>query len=72
VEILFALAVLLPFGLGAWALAMIAYVRARETAQRSRALELRIAALERAARDAAGPAPSGAGSNDAGGPGAGR
>ncbi|BDG06135.1 hypothetical protein AMOR_51310 [Anaeromyxobacter oryzae] len=51
VEILFALAVLLPFGLGAWALAITAYARAREASRRVAALEARLAALERAARD---------------------
>ncbi|WP_248355463.1 hypothetical protein [Anaeromyxobacter oryzae] len=50
-EILFALAVLLPFGLGAWALAITAYARAREASRRVAALEARLAALERAARD---------------------
>lgn len=56
-EILFTLAVLLPFGLGGFALALVAYGRARAADHRVVALERRVEALERERR-AGGGAPS--------------
>lgn len=49
---LFAAALLLPFSLGGWVLAIVAYARAREADRRARRLEARVAELER--REAGG------------------
>jgi hypothetical protein len=56
VEILFAAALLMPFALGAWVLAIMAYGRAREADRRARALEARLRELERRDSDGRGGA----------------